>query len=66
MSEDKRKFEANTHTLQDAVLVPRQSRSKDLADIQPIGYLSGLKAGKNGSLFTRDTILRLIETLKEK
>ena len=66
MSEDKRKFEANTHTLQDAVLVPRQPRSKDLADIQPIGYLSGLKAGKNGSLFTRDTILRLIETLKEK
>ena len=66
MSEDKRKFEANAHTLQDAVLVPRQSHSKDLADIQPIGYLSGLKSGKNGSPFTRDTILRLIETLKEK
>jgi hypothetical protein len=66
MSEDKRKFEANTHTLQDAVLVPRQSRSKDLADLQPIGYLSGMKTGKNSSLFTRDTILRLIETLKEK
>jgi hypothetical protein len=66
MSEDKRKFEANTRTLQDAVLVPRQPRSKDLADLQPIGYLAGLKAGKNGSFFTRDTILRLIETLKEK
>ena len=66
MSEDKRKYEANTHTLQDAVLVPRPSRSKDLADIQPIGYLSGLKTGKNGSRFTRDTILRLIETLKER
>jgi hypothetical protein len=66
MSEDKRKFEANTHTLQDAVLVPRHARSKDLADIQPIGYLSGLKAENNASLFTRDTILRLIASLKEK
>jgi hypothetical protein len=66
MSEDKQKFEANIHTLQDAVLVPRKPHSKDLADLQPIGYLSGLKAGKNGTLFTRDTILRLIETLKEK
>ncbi len=66
MSEDKRKYEANAHTIEDAVLVPRQPRSKDLADLQSIGYLSGLKAGKNGSRFTRDTILRLIETLKEK
>ena len=66
MSEEKRKFEANTHTLQDAVLVPRQARSKDLTDIQPIGYLSGLKAQDNTSYFTRDTILRLIATLKEK
>ena len=66
MSEEKRKFEANTHTLQDAVLVPRQARSKDLTDIQPIGYLSGLKAEDNTSFFTRDTILRLIATLSKK
>lgn len=65
MSDEKRKFEADTHILQDAVLVKRQARSKDLADVQPIGYLSGLKEERS-SLFTRDTILRLIETLKEK
>jgi hypothetical protein len=66
MSDEKRKFEADTHTLQDAALVPRQGRAKDLADIQPIGYLSGLEPEDRGSLFTRDTILRLIATLKEK
>lgn len=65
MSDEKRKFETDTHILQDAVLVKRQARSKDLSDVQPIGYLSGLKE-ERGSLFTRDTILRLIETLKEK
>ncbi len=66
MSDEKRKFETNTHTIQDAVLVSRQARAKDLADIQPIGYLSGLKPEDRGSFFTRDTILRLIATLKEK
>jgi hypothetical protein len=66
MSEEKHKFVTNTHSLQDAVLFPRQARSKDLTDIQPIGYLSGLKAEDNTSYFTRDTILRLIATLKEK
>jgi hypothetical protein len=66
MSKENRKFEANIQTLQDAVLVPRQTRSKDLADAQPIGYLSGMKAEGHGSPFTRDTILRLIATLKEK
>jgi hypothetical protein len=66
MSEEKRKFETNTYRSQDTALVPRRARSKDLADVQPIGYLSGLKAEDNTSLFTRDTILRLIATLKEK
>jgi hypothetical protein len=66
MSEEKRKFEANTHTLRDAVLVPRGARAKDLTDVQSLGYLSGLKAEDKSSLFTRDTILRLIATLKEK
>jgi hypothetical protein len=66
MSDGKRKYETNAHTLQDAALVPRQGRGKDLADIQPIGYLSGLEPEDRGSRFTRDTILRLIATLKEK
>ena len=66
MSEEKRKFEPKSHTLKDAVLIPHTLRSKDLADIQPIGYLSGLKAEYNTTPFTRDTILRLIATLKEK
>ncbi len=66
MSNDKRKYEATTDLLQDAVLVPRQNRSHDLADAQPIGYLSGLKQGGKHTRYTRDTILRLSETLKEK
>ncbi len=66
MSDNKRKYEATTDLLQDAVLVPRQPRSHDLADAQPIGYLSGLKPGARHTRYSRDTILRLIETLKEK
>ena len=66
MSEEKHKFVTNTYGLPDAALVPRQARSKDLTDIQPIGYLSGLKAEDNTSFFTRDTILRLIATLSKK
>ncbi len=66
MSDGKRKYETNTHSIQDATLVPRQGRGKDLADIQPIGYLSGLKPDTGGPLPSRDMILRLIATLKEK
>ncbi len=66
MSEEKRKYETNTGILQDAILIPRQGHAQDLADAQPIGYLSGLKSDNGGARLTRDTILRLIETLKEK
>lgn len=65
MPDKKRKYEANVHFLQDAVLIPRQAQGKDLADNQPIGYLSGMKP-ETGDRFSRDTILRLIATLKEK
>jgi hypothetical protein len=66
MAKGKRKFEATTNTLQDVTLIPRHARGKDLADIQPIGYLSGMDAGDVHLPCTRDIVLRLIATLKKK
>jgi len=66
MPRKKRKFEANTQIIQDAMLVPHHARNKDLADIQPIGYLSSLRAEDDDPLYTRDMVLRLIDRLKKK
>jgi hypothetical protein len=66
MTDNKRKSEKTNCNLQNAVTAPRQGYAKDLTDVHPIGYLSGLKSNNGTATYTRDTILRLIETLKER
>ena len=66
MAHKKRKYEANTEYLQNATLVHHHVRGKDLADIQPIGYLSGLDSEDVPPSCTRDMVLRLIDRLKKK
>ena len=66
MAHKKRKYEANTEYLQNAKLVTHHVRGKDLADIQPIGYLSGLDSEAIPPSCTRDMVLRLIDRLKKK
>ena len=66
MAHKKRKYQADTQFIENATLVSHHVRGKDLADIQPIGYLSGLESDVLPPSCTRDMVLRLIDRLKKK
>ena len=64
MSEEKSTYNANTLLLPKAQLIPRPIKDREGTDLKHRIEFPEAQLTETGSPFTRDTILRLIATLK--
>jgi hypothetical protein len=66
MSEDKRKFEANAFYMQNAMVQPHPGHGSSGSSKQTLKSHQDGEGEIRGSSYTREMILRLIQSLKDK
>jgi hypothetical protein len=66
MQEDRRRFESESYLILDAVVQSLQKQGGGAAAKPPFGNKPGIDRDARTKPLSRDTILRLIETLKDR